>query len=72
MLQYIIRRILLAIPTFFGATFVVFFLVQFAPGGPYEQQLNALRKGQGSEGAGSAIGSENMSIPPSQLEALQR
>ena len=43
MLQYIIRRILLAIPTFFGATFVVFFLVQFAPGGPYEQQLNALR-----------------------------
>lgn len=72
MLQYIIRRILLAIPTFFGATFVVFFLVQFAPGGPYEQQLNALRKGQGSEGAGSAIGSENMAIPPSQLEALQR
>lgn len=72
MLQYIIRRILLAIPTFFGATIVVFFIVQFAPGGPYEQQLNALRKGQGAEGGGSALGAENMSIPPSQLEALQR
>ncbi len=72
MLQYIIRRLLLAIPTFFGATFVVFFIVQFAPGGPYDQQLNALRKGQGAEGGGSAIGSETMSIPPSQLEALQR
>ncbi len=72
MLQYIIRRLLLAIPTFIGSTVVVFFIVQFAPGGPYEQQLNALRKGQGSEGGGSALGTEMMSIPPSQLEALQR
>lgn len=72
MLQYFVRRLLLAIPTFFGATFVVFFVVQFAPGGPYEQQLNALKKGQGSEGAGSALGAETMAIPPSQLEALQR
>lgn len=72
MLQYFIRRLLLAIPTFFGATFVVFFIVQFAPGGPYDQQINAIRKGQGSEGAGSAIGSDAMAIPPSQLEALQR
>ncbi len=72
MIQYIIRRLLLAIPTFFGATLVVFFIVQFAPGGPYEQQLNALKKGQGSEGGGSAIGAETMTIPPSQLEALQR
>ncbi len=72
MLQYIIRRLLLAIPTFFGATVVVFFIVQFAPGGPYEQQLNALRKGQGAEGGGSALGAEMMAIPPSQLEALQR
>ncbi len=72
MIQYIIRRLLLTIPTFFGATLVVFFIVQFAPGGPYEQQLNALRKGQGAEGGGSAIGAETMAIPPSQLEALQR
>lgn len=72
MLQYIIRRLLLAIPTFLGATFVVFFIVQFAPGGPYDQQMNALRKGQGAEGGGSALGTESMAIPPSQLEALQR
>lgn len=72
MLQYFVRRLLLAIPTFFGATFVVFVLVQFAPGGPLEQQINALKKGQGSEGAGSVLGAENMSIPPSQLEALRR
>ncbi|MBU3742191.1 MAG: ABC transporter permease subunit [Candidatus Kapabacteria bacterium] len=72
MIQYFIRRLLLAIPTFFGATFVVFMIAQYAPGGPYEQQLNALKKGQGSEGAGSAFGTETMAIPKSQLEALQR
>lgn len=72
MLQYIIRRLLLAIPTFFGATFVVFFLIQYAPGGPYEAQLNALKRGQGAEGAASAFSSESGNIPPSQLEALKR
>lgn len=72
MLQYFIRRLLLAIPTFLGCTIVVFFIVQYAPGGAYEQQLNALKKGNGAEGAGSALGTEGMAIPPSQLEALQR
>ncbi len=72
MLQYFIRRLLLAIPTFFGCTIVVFFIVQYAPGGAYEQQMNALKKGGGSEGGGSALGTEGMTIPPSQLEALQR
>ncbi|GMV52234.1 MAG: ABC transporter permease subunit [Chlorobi bacterium] len=72
MFQYFVRRCLLAIPTFIGATIVIFFVVQIAPGGAYEQQLNALRKGQGAEGAGSATGMEGMSLPPSQLEALQR
>ena len=72
MIQYFIRRLLLAIPTFFGATLVVFLVAQYAPGGPYEQQINALKKGQGSEGAGSAFGTETMAIPKSQLEALQR
>lgn len=72
MLQYFIRRLLLAIPTFLGCTIVVFFIVQYAPGGAYEQQINALKKGGGSEGSGSALGTEGMTIPPSQLEALQR
>lgn len=72
MLQYFLRRLLLAIPTFFGCTIVVFFIVQYAPGGAYEQQMNALKKGGGSEGGGSALGAEGMTIPPSQLEALQR
>ena len=37
MLAYIIRRLLLIIPTLFGIMVLNFFIVQFAPGGPVEQ-----------------------------------
>ena len=37
MLAYIIRRVLLMIPTLFGIMVINFVIVQFAPGGPIEQ-----------------------------------
>ncbi|HEX4366670.1 MAG TPA: microcin C ABC transporter permease YejB [Rhodopila sp.] len=48
---YLIRRLLLVIPTLFGIIAINFFVVQFAPGGPVEQMIAQL-KGHG----GSAIG----------------
>ncbi|MBT7956115.1 MAG: microcin ABC transporter permease, partial [Rhodospirillaceae bacterium] len=39
MLAYIIRRLLLIIPTLFGIMVINFFVVQFAPGGPVEQAI---------------------------------
>jgi microcin C transport system permease protein len=39
MLAYIIRRLLLIIPTLFGIMLINFVVVQFAPGGPVEQVL---------------------------------
>ena len=36
MLAYIVRRLLLMIPTLFGIMLVSFVVVQFAPGGPVE------------------------------------
>lgn len=51
MAVYILRRLLLAIPTFFGCTLVVFVIVQLAPGGPLEEELRALKMGSGGEGA---------------------
>jgi microcin C transport system permease protein len=39
MLAYIIRRLLLIIPTLFGIMVVNFVIVQFAPGGPVEQMI---------------------------------
>ena len=39
MLSYILRRLLLVIPTLFGIMVINFVVVQFAPGGPVEQAI---------------------------------
>ena len=53
MTAYIIRRLLLIIPTIFGMMLVTFVVVQFAPGGPVERVLAVL---SGADtGAGSRI-----------------
>src|SRR4051794_1497636 len=62
MLAYIVRRLLLMIPTLFGIMVLNFMIVQAAPGGPVEQMIQKI-KGTGV----SAIermaggGSENLS-----------
>ena len=43
---YLLRRLLLVVPTLFGIILINFAVVQFAPGGPVEQMLAELR-GQG-------------------------
>jgi microcin C transport system permease protein len=56
---YIIRRILLMIPTLFGIMVVAFAVVQFAPGGPVERviaQLSGSDTGATSRISGSAGG----------------
>ncbi|HYF03594.1 MAG TPA: ABC transporter permease subunit [Patescibacteria group bacterium] len=73
MLQYFLRRLLLTIPTFIGATMIVFFIVQIAPGGPLEQQIMAIKAGSGAEGGGgSAADNAGSMIPQSALEQLKR
>ncbi|MBX6327180.1 MAG: microcin C ABC transporter permease YejB [Pseudolabrys sp.] len=42
MTAYIVRRLLLMIPTMFGIMLVAFVVVQFAPGGPVEQVIARL------------------------------
>src|SRR5262249_52721311 len=53
MLAYIIRRLLLILPTLFGIMVVNFIIVQAAPGGPVDQVISQIR-GSG-EGALSRI-----------------
>jgi microcin C transport system permease protein len=53
MAAYLIRRLLLAVPTLFGIVAINFAVVQFAPGGPVEQMVAEL-KGQG--GLGTRLG----------------
>lgn len=59
MLAYIIRRLLLIIPTLFGIMVVNFAIVQVAPGGPIDQVIAQIRGAGGgalSRIAGSATG----------------
>ncbi len=58
MAWYLLRRLLLVVPTLFGIIAINFVVVQFAPGGPVEQMIAEL-KGKGEvgtrlTGAGSA------------------
>jgi len=70
MLQYFLRRLLLTIPTFFGCTFVVFVIVQMAPGGPIEQKLQQLRAASQEGSAASATADQT--IPQSAIDELKR
>ena len=45
---YILRRLLLMIPTLFGIMLVSFVITQFAPGGPVEQFISELQNGRGN------------------------
>jgi microcin C transport system permease protein len=53
MLSYIIKRLLLMIPTLFGVLLVTFAVIQFVPGGPVEQIVSQLQ-GRDSGGEGAA------------------
>jgi microcin C transport system permease protein len=48
---YILRRLLLIIPTLFGIMLLNFIIIQFAPGGPVEQILHQLEQGDLGGGA---------------------
>jgi microcin C transport system permease protein len=61
---YILRRVLLMIPTLFGIMAISFVVIQFAPGGPVEQVIAKIT-GQGGSagerlsGGGADIGAQN-------------
>ena len=53
--SYIAKRILLMLPTLLGVIAITFAVIQFVPGGPVEQALIELKKGQ-TAGGGEASG----------------
>src|SRR5579859_5855643 len=63
---YLLRRLLLVIPTLFGIIAINFAVVQFAPGGPVEEMIHELKKGTGdttgrlsNSGSEAALPAEN-------------
>jgi microcin C transport system permease protein len=58
MAGYLLRRLLLVVPTLFGIIAINFFVVQFAPGGPVEQMIAEMR-GKGGDVAARMTGTGN-------------
>ena len=83
---YILRRLLLVIPTLLGVMIINFALVQFVPGGPVEQAIAELQGGgdvfEGIAGTGSDIEMQSTGVveryngarglPPEFIEELER
>ena len=73
MLAYIIRRLLLLIPTILGIVIVCFGVMQIVPGGPVELAIRALRGHHASEaGNSSSERSSKNVIRPEQIEDLKK
>lgn len=50
MAAYVLKRLLLMLPTLLGVLLITFVVTQFVPGGPVEQYLAEARAGSGGEG----------------------
>ena len=57
MFQYILKRLLLMIPTLLGVLTVTFAIIQFVPGGPVDQMMSQLR-GRGAGGEAGMVASD--------------
>ena len=68
---YILRRLLLMIPTILGIMLITFAIVQFAPGGPVEQVLAQL-SGQGGSARTGEPETGELSVTDSLGNARQR
>jgi microcin C transport system permease protein len=60
MWSYILKRLLLMIPTLFGILLITFVVIQFVPGGPVEQMVAQL---QGRDSAGGEVGARAAAAP---------
>ncbi|MGN6317413.1 microcin C ABC transporter permease YejB [Trinickia sp.] len=77
MLAYILRRLLLMIPTLIGVVTLTFVVTQFVPGGPVEQMVTQLRHGaanHGGDGGGGGGGGYHASqgVDPQQIEQIKK
>ena len=75
MIKYLLRRLLLMIPTFLGITLSTFLLINLAPGGPIEQVIQQVRFAGGASGAAAmagAGGGNAAGVSEEVLEALKK
>ncbi|MGB5159013.1 MAG: ABC transporter permease subunit [Desulfobacterales bacterium] len=75
MITYILRRLLLIIPTFLGITVMVFVITRFVPGGPIERmiaQAQQMQSMDGKSGARLTSKDQNQPLSQEQIEELKK
>jgi microcin C transport system permease protein len=70
MLAYILKRLLLMIPTLLGVLLITFVVIQFVPGGPVEQYMSEA-KGFGGIESGGASYRGNQGVDPKRIEQIK-
>ena len=70
MASYILKRLLLMLPTLLGVLLVTFVVTQFVPGGPVEQYLAEARAGTGGEGGAFAYRG-NQGVDPKRIAQIK-
>ncbi len=73
MTAYILKRLLLMIPTLIGVVTLSFVVIQFVPGGPVEQLVAQMknRNGGGEAGGGKSVYRGRQGVDPEQVEQLK-
>src|SRR4051812_27237099 len=71
MLTYILKRILLMIPTLIGALTLTFVIIQFVPGGPVETLIAEMGGGGGASGGAGRV-SARRDIDAKQMADLRK
>ena len=72
MFAYILKRILLMIPTLLGVLLLTFIVIQFVPGGPVEQYLAEAKAGAGRGAEGAAMSYRGgQGVDPKRLEEIK-
>ena len=75
MVSYILKRLLLMVPTLFGVLLLTFLVIQFVPGGPVEQMVSQLqgRDSGGERAAASGAGYRGrQGLDPQRIEEIRQ
>jgi microcin C transport system permease protein len=68
---YILKRLLLMVPTLLGVLLLTFVVIQFVPGGPVEQYLAEARAGAGTGAEGGAVYRGAQGVDPERLDQIK-
>jgi microcin C transport system permease protein len=72
MLQYILKRIALMVPTLLGVLLLTFVVIQFVPGGPVEQYMAETKAGASGGAEGGGLGYRGaQGVDPKRIEQIK-